>query len=254
MKKTLKRVPRISTRGFYDLSTGKTLRTGSYVLYPPKSFQNFLGVKEFVIMIHGLQNNKAGALAKFVIARKRLKQLRYSYPVVGYSYDANTKGVHIKATALKALRVGQLIAKKNGDNLSRFITDFKKKSPETKIRLIGHSLGTEVILSTLKKLATKPKNYGIVESVYFFGASVPNDTASPRRYGKIMQHVVHKKIKNFYSPRDEILKQSDKEGSVKIPMGLYGAKGKTVSKLIQKKVFPKNHRFLSYAAKLMSFP
>jgi len=254
LKKTLKRIPRISTRGFYDLSTGKTLRDRSYDPYPPKSLQNFLGVKELVIMIHGLQNNKAGALAKFVIARKRLRYLRYRYPVIGYSYDANVKGVHVKATALKALRVGRLIAKKNGDNLSKFITDFKKKSPETKIRLIGHSLGSEVILSTIQKLSTKRKNSGIVESVYFFGASIPNDTASPGIHGKIMQRVVHNKIKNFYSPNDEVLKQSDNFGLVEIPMGLYGAKGKTIPKLIQKKVFPKNHRFASYAAKLMSFP
>ncbi|MFQ6025349.1 MAG: DUF726 domain-containing protein [Nitrosopumilaceae archaeon] len=254
MKTHSKRIPRISTRGFYDLSSGKTLETRSYDLYPPKSFENLCGVPEMVIMIHGLQNNKVGALAKFVIARKRLKQIGYRHPVIGYTYDANTKGVHIRSTALKALKVGQKIAKKNSINLSKFIVDFKKKSPETKIRLIGHSLGTEVILYTIQRLATRSKNHGIIDSVHFFGASVQSSVVSSRAYGSVLQKVVRKKIKNYYSPGDEVLKKSEKEGSIKTPLGLFGANGKTIPKFTQKRVYPKNHRFASYAAVLKSFP
>ena len=63
-------------------------------------------------MIHGLRNNKSGALAKYVIAEKRLKTLNYKYDVVGYSYDSNTAGVQYKSTALSALKVGVTIAKR----------------------------------------------------------------------------------------------------------------------------------------------
>ncbi len=104
-------------------------------------------------MIHGLRNNKAAATNKFIIAKRRLKKLGYHYPVIGYSYDSNTKGAHIKKTALKALRAGQRIAKQNGYNLAQFLIDFKQQSPDTKLQLIGHSLGTELILSTIEKLA-----------------------------------------------------------------------------------------------------
>jgi esterase/lipase superfamily enzyme len=52
--------------------------------------------------------------------------------------------------AKRSLAAGQVIAKKNGRNLGKFIEDFKSDSPDTKIRLIGHSLGTQVILSTLR--------------------------------------------------------------------------------------------------------
>jgi len=71
-------------------------------------------------MIHGLQNNKAGAVSKFKIAKRRLKTLGYRYPVIGYSYDANTKGAHLQKTQFRAIRIGQKIAKKNGRNLSQF--------------------------------------------------------------------------------------------------------------------------------------
>ncbi len=96
MKRFVKTIPIITTRGYYDLGTGRKLKNNSYYLYPKKSFKNLYGKKEITIMIHGLRNNKAAATNKFVIAKRRLKKLGYHYPVIGYSYDSNTKGAHIK--------------------------------------------------------------------------------------------------------------------------------------------------------------
>ena len=104
--------PKISTRGYYDLKTGKTIKNTSYDIYPKTIFKKILQNSEITIMIHGLRNNKSGALAKYVIAEKRLKSLNYRHAVVGYSYDSNTAGVQYKSTALSALKIGVLIAKK----------------------------------------------------------------------------------------------------------------------------------------------
>jgi len=249
----MKQIPRVSTRGYYDLLTGNKLKNNSYYLYPAKYFAN-LSVPEVVIMVHGLRNNKQDAIAKFIIAKNRLRQLHYNYPIIGYSYDSNTKGVHIKKTALRALRIGQKIAEKNGIHLAQFILDFKKKNPRTKIRLIGHSLGSQVILSVTRKLSSKKNTKNIVESIHLFGTSVPDYSMNHKKDGKYAQNVVHKKIKNYYCPSDKVLKEAEKERSIKLPLGLYGAKGKTISKYSQKRVFPKNHRFVSYAATLKSFP
>ncbi|MFB5646480.1 MAG: DUF726 domain-containing protein, partial [Nitrosopumilaceae archaeon] len=197
---------------------------------------------------------KKAAANKFVIAKRRLKHLRYKHPVIGSSYDSNTKGAHLKKYELKALRVGEMIARKNGKNLSQFIEDFKKQSPQTKIRLIGHSLGSTVIISTIQNLARKEKNKNIIESVHFFGASIQSDSINPKKYGKILQKIVHSKIVNCYSPWDEVLKYADDKYQVINPLGLYGAKGKTISKYSQIKLKPKNHRFVSYAAVLKRFP
>ena len=141
----MKPIPRISTRGYYDLSTGKTLKKNQYYLYPKKDFTKLVDSKELTIMIHGLRNDNAGAIAKVVLAKNRLRKLGYSHPVIGFSYDSNTTGAHLIKHAKHALAVGQTIAEKNGKNLGKFIEDFKSTSPKTRIRLMGHSLGSQVI-------------------------------------------------------------------------------------------------------------
>jgi len=247
-------IPRISTRGYYDLSTGKTLKNNSYFLYPNKDFKKLIGSKEVTIMIHGLQNNNAGAIAKVLLARNRLRKLGYVYPVIGFSYDSNTTGAHLIKHAKHALAVGQTIAKKNGRNLGKFIEDFKITSPKTKIRLMGHSLGSQVILSTVEYLAKKKQNAGIIQSIHFFGASITEDVPSSKKYGKILRNIVNKKIVNHYAPTDEVLNWADKEKYVRGPLGLNGAIGKPINKYHQKLVKPKNHRFASYVKVLNSFP
>jgi len=245
--------PRISTRGFYNLDSGITIKNQSYHLYPKRSFDALIGAKEITIMIHGLRNNAPGALTKFVIAKKRLVHLGYKNPVVGYSYDSNTTGAQYISYALHALHMGLIIAGKNGRNLAKFVTDFKQKSPETKIRLMGHSLGAHVILSMIKYLARNAKNKGIIEAVYFFGGSIPSDALNPKN-GFHAQRIVATKIKNYYSPEDEVLRLADNWNWVNTPIGYKGAWGKTISKYSQIMVKPKNHRFASYASVLRSFP
>ena len=143
--------------------------------------------------------------------------------------------------------------KKNGQNLARFIEDFKSDSPETRIRLMGHSLGSQVILSTVENLAKKNLP-GIIESVHFFGASITSDVPSSKKYGPLINKIIRQKIVNYFSPTDEVLSWANKEKFVNGPLGLEGATGKTISKYHQKSVSPKNHRFASYAEKLNSFP
>jgi len=245
--------PRISTRGFYDLYSGRTIENIPYRLYPKMDFNTLIGSKEITIMIHGLRNNASGALTKFVIAKRRLTQLGYKNPVIGYSYDSNTTGAQYITSALHALYTGVIIANKNGRNLARFITDFKRKSPNTKIRVMGHSLGAHVILSTIKNLAKNYKNSGIIEAVYFFGGSIPSDALNSKN-GSDAQKIVTAKIRNYFSPYDDMLRSVDDWNWAITPIGYKGAKGKTISKYSQTMVRPKNHRFASYAAVLRSFP
>ena len=100
----------------------------------------------------------------------------------------------------------------------------------------------------------RKKISGIVEGVYFFGASITDDVPASKKYRKILQDIVNTKIVNHYAPSDEVLGWADKEKFVKSPLGLNGATGKPVSKYRQTLLKPKNHRFASYVSVLKKFP
>jgi len=243
------RIPRVSTRGYYDLNDGRTLKKKPYDLYPKKFFEEF-DDSEMTMMIHGLRNNRSGALAKFAIAQKRLGQLGYRHAVVGFTYDSNVRGAHLKSCEENAIRVGKMIAKRNGSNLAKFIVDFKRQHPSVKIRLMGHSLGSEVILHALANLAGRR---GIVEGAYFFGGSAPANLFGVR-HGRAIQTTLRQRLLNYYSPQDDVLRYAYENNLAAKPVGYEGAEGKTVPKYAQRKVRPKNHRFASYAAVLTSYP
>ncbi len=251
----MKPILRVTTRGCYDLSDGTALRNDLYRIYPKNGFKGLVGSKELVIMIHGFRNNNAGAIAKALLAKTRLRRLGYMHPVIGFSYDSNTVGAYSTKHQKHALAVGQVIAKKNGKNLGAFIEDFKLASPGTRIRLLGHSLGSQVILSTLSYLARKKTNTGIINSVYFFGASITHDVPSSLQYSKIFKSIIKTKTVNYYAPNDEVLGWAHDNLPRYTPLGLYGAVNKkSAVKYHDKKVKPKNHRFASYVSALNSFP
>ena len=250
----MRRIPRVSTRGCYDLSTGQKIKDGEYRLYPRRYFEGIAGCAEIAVMVHGMRNDNSGAIQKVAIAKERLRRLGYVHPVVGFSYDSNTAGAHLASREKSALEVAQRIADMNGPHLGRFVEDFKRASPGTGVRLMGHSLGSQVILGALEYLAGVAAGSPAVQSVHLFGASIPADVPSSERYGRILSDTVADRIVNYYSPTDEVLGHADDSGYVHGPLGLCGASGKPVPKYRQVLVRPENHRFASYAAVLEEFP
>ena len=271
------RFPRVTTRGTYDRATGMMLKpaggeggSAAYRVYPRTYFDGLEGETEMAVMVHGLRNSQFDALRKFEIARGRLRELGYAYPVVGYSYDSNTRGAGAAATRGRAYEAGVRIAKGNGPALAAFVRSMRpSKSGGTRVRLLGHSLGAQVIMSAALELA---KAGGEIESVHLFGASVP--ASSPARsseYGAALRAAVRTSIVNYYAPTDEVLLEAagiapggegGEEGedgrrrpSPDGPLGLDGASSSaTVRGYRQVRVRPENHRFASYAAVLEGFP
>ena len=66
----MKPVARISTRGYYDLLTGKTIKNNSYYLYPKQDFKKLIDSKELTIMIHGLRNDNDWSYCKSYFGKK----------------------------------------------------------------------------------------------------------------------------------------------------------------------------------------
>lgn len=244
-------IPTISTRGFYDLSSGVKLNKKSYNLSLKKQFTHLENVNEFCVVIHGLRNDRASAREKFSLVQKRLKQLGYTYPIVGFTYDSNTRGAHLKKYEKHALCIGQKIAVKNGKNLAQFIINFKNHSPTVKIRLLGHSLGSLVISSTLENLS-RMNVCGAVQRAYLFGSSLPADITQSVLYGDMIKNTTKCGILNYYSSNDSVLKYAHNTRQISRPLGLFG--GKNENGFVHKKLDVENHRFISYISTLWSFP
>ena len=283
-----KPVPRVLTRGYYDLVSGITLKSDpAYRIYPKKYFEkmstmhtihdainkNIDPPQEIVIVIHGLRNTDVCAAEKTRLVESRLRYIGYVHPVIGFSYDSNTKGAHLAVHAKRAMATGRKIAKKNGCNLGQFIKDFRKgqidhnniKKQITRIRLIGHSLGSEVIMSTVDWLAnnTDTKESDILESVHLFGASIPVGTISKNVQIVAFDNLVKGKLTNYFAPTDDVLLDAvdkihlhDITYKKETPIGLFGISMNHArpTRYNQKKVKPENHRFASYMDTLLEFP
>lgn len=244
-----------------------------YRLYPKSYFDGLEGSPELAVMVHGLRNTTSDAARKFVIAKDRLRELGYGHPVVGYSYDSNTAGASSASPEkrARAAAVGVRIAEQNGPRLAAFVRSFKASSPATRVRLLGHSLGSQVIFSALTDLAGRGSGRHPVESVHLFGASVPASAPSAgSAYAAALAAAVRSSVTSYYAPTDEVLLeaagwQGGEEGKEEggkggpgprpgDPLGLRGAHGRAVAKYRQVEARPENHRFASYAAVLEEFP
>lgn len=241
---------RITTRGYYDRRTGESLRQNTYSVYPPGMLGRLAGSAEVAIMVHGMRNDSAGAASKIWIASERLRTLGYVHPVIGFSYDADVVGAHIERDYPRALGVARTIAEGNGPRLAAFLKDFSQKSPRTAVRILGHSLGSEVVLSAARSLGVDGSE-PLMASVHLFAASVARrDMATAK---EALERAVSGMIKNYYHTGDEELAGGHNSGLNPYPIGLCGAKTDW-SKLQDISVSPENHRFASYAAVLDSFP
>ena len=249
-------IPRISTRGAYDLRTGAAAaRRTRYTLWPRRRFEAVAGRSaEIAIVVHGMRNGRAGAAQKFAIAQRRLRALGYAFPVVGYTYDADVRGAHAASTAAGAARAAEAIAVRNGARLAAFIADHAAAHPRARVRLLGHSLGSLVIDSALRRLDARGMR-GAVESVHLCGASLGEARAASAPSRRAAARVVRRRVVNCYCATDEVLRAAADAGEIRSPIGLGGARpSRLPARYTQRRVRPQNHRFASYLAELRSFP
>ena len=213
----------ISTRGHFDLNSGNLTSNHNATDY------NTINISkcspEIVIFVHGWNTNEGNASEQFNRTLLSLKANGFNNTLIGYSWDSNTAS-H-KDLNWKAWINAKTIATENGPKLAHFIIDYmnncKKESRD--IRLIGHSLGARVVLSTLESLYendTWNKNNYKISSVHLLGAAVDNEEISKDKnnitkditnilYNKTTPYglAIEKEVTDFfnlYNPEDNYLK------------------------------------------------
>jgi pimeloyl-ACP methyl ester carboxylesterase len=186
--------PLVSTRNNFNLGTGELLRghnSTDYIAMNVPGLQSSQCPKEMVVLVHGIWvggriyiygvNAVEDSSEIFDRTRMSLAHNHYTNPLVGFSWDSNTK-ISIDGSGWN---IGKLIAKHNGPKLAQFILDYmntcKQRNQDTKIRLIGHSMGARVILSTLESLDSNQqwnRNNFKIASIHLLGAAVDDEEVS----------------------------------------------------------------------------
>jgi esterase/lipase superfamily enzyme len=172
---------------------------------------------EIAIYIHGFNKSKNDAGEEFNRLQTSLKNNTYIIPLIGFSWDSKVSWEQAKVNA-----------KKNGEELAKFLYKLKNKCSNTNIRILAHSLGASVVDSTLTNLVEylDLKNTGdtskIIKSVHLLGAAINNELILDNNpFGNAINDTVEKFF-NLYNPEDdglEINRLVEKHN----PLGAVGA-------------------------------
>lgn len=168
--------------------------------------------EHLAIAVHGWTNRRQAGQEKFLRAKASLRQLGYSGPVVGFSWDSATEGCPFLPDALCGFEDGKDIADGNGPKLAAFLGDFKERCPCTTVHLMAHSLGARVTLKALRALAEDPSlrwsqlGNVKVDDVHLLGAAMDNETVQlDHEFGASIQTEVVK-FYNYRSSSDDDLR------------------------------------------------
>jgi hypothetical protein len=183
-----------SSRGTFDLNNGTILQENVISLPNANSLLN-LETNEcppaIAIYVHGIWATPAIANEQTERVFLSLKNLNYNNPVIGFSWDSNTSlSFTDPDISQHGWAIAKIIANKNGPLLAKFVFDFKEKCPDSEVRIVAHSLGSRVVLSSLQSLNdptqfpslatnnTETSTSKIIKSIHLMGAAVDDEQLS----------------------------------------------------------------------------
>ncbi len=224
----------VSTRGHYYVSWFNTVRrdpdVGEFeyeIEEPVPGYDSPESPEEVVVFAHGWQVDSWVAEVNFQLLAGTLAENGYDNPVVGFEWDSTTS-VFDWWEAIE-------IAKRNGKKLGRFLADYRQQNPDTTIRLMGHSLGAQVALSTVARVDENDW-FEAVDSLTLLGAAVDDEVvATDETYGPAIARRVGQ-ADNFHSANDDILKTGYTAAEWDLALGNYGAEGTTPENYADQKV------------------
>jgi hypothetical protein len=154
-------------------------------------------IDEVSVYVHGWLESRESAIDKFNIVKAALDDNNYRGAVIGFHWTSNAYWYYAKA-----------YADLSGGRLAEFIRDSKIACEETQLRIIGHSLGAQVILNALDYLRNDSiwNNRGYtISSVHLLGAAVDDEEISASSsFGNAIQNEVDE-FHNKFNPQDDML-------------------------------------------------
>ncbi|MGH9976299.1 MAG: alpha/beta hydrolase [Nitrososphaeraceae archaeon] len=148
--------------------------------YGGDKYQDFINLKQqpacnsgsIVVFVHGWEESEKNVEERLNRVKLSLENNNYTGPLIGFSWPSDT--VWLGA---------EFIAKANGPKLAKLIYDIKSECPAADVRIIAHSLGARVVLSSLDSLHDNPLWYKTnfqIKSIHLLGAAVDDEEVSNR--------------------------------------------------------------------------
>ncbi|WP_227376033.1 hypothetical protein [Haladaptatus halobius] len=204
-------IPIVSTRGHYNddgsLAAGETQT--SYDTTGDVPGVDTSCVNDLTVFIHGWHkkgdNPEQDAKDKFLDAKNTLANAGYGGTLVGYSWD-NDAG---SGDADYGWGTAQTVAQENGQKLAQFAVDFKYYCPNATLRFASHSLGAQVLLSSLRSLDVTSwwDNQGHqVYSTHILGGATDNE--KPTQESSNTYYAIANETAatfNYHSHEDDVL-------------------------------------------------
>jgi Alpha/beta hydrolase of unknown function (DUF900) len=146
-----------------------------------------------------------------------LQKSGFHIPLIGFSWDSDTAfSLDDLSISKSGWTVAKKIANQYGPLLAKFIVDFKDKCPNDKLRIIGHSLGSRVILSAIQwlydndNLRNTTSIHKKIVSVHLLGAAVGNEQISSSQTDcrfntpplKCSGNAIKSEVEHFYNLYD----------------------------------------------------
>lgn len=184
-------------------------------------------VDDLAVLVHRWRPTQGDEQARtdnretFAEADRELGESGYDGTVIGYEWDSH-RGNSLGFGWADANR----IAERNGPKLARFAIDYRAQRPDSRLRIMSHSLGTVVLFRCLEILDEHAewRLHDEITTVHPFGAAVDHDrptTARPDTHGAIERQVgaTH----NYHSRRDSILRAAYEPRELALALGRHGA-------------------------------
>lgn len=203
-------VPLVSTRDHFDddgdLVSGETKY--SYDTSGDVPGVDTSCVSDLTVFVHGWDENsddpEQAAHDKISYAQSELTGSGYDGTVIGYTWDSDKGG-----GADYGWNEAEDIAQKNGPKLGQFAVDFKYYCPNATLRFVSHSIGAQVLFSSLRSLDGSSwwddKDYEIY-STHTLGAAQDNEAPTKEcsdTYWAINNEVMG--AFNYHSHEDDTL-------------------------------------------------
>jgi hypothetical protein len=148
---------------------------------------------DVLVKVHGWGAEKRAARGRLALFRDAARTAGFEGEIVGFSWDADQSPVE--------WRHGVEVAARNGVKLGQFLHDYAVDHPDTRIHVVGMSLGSEVVLEALRALAAADLADVVATAHLLGGASRSGSVAVHGRYGDAVAGAAER-VHNYWTPRD----------------------------------------------------